>query len=228
MNNNLQYRGWFRRNFEGLRQKVRQIELDFQAECDRRITARQRELNPKSSRKVLPDLPDDEQTAILEPLRAEWLVWAGPIHDTLERARKLRGERLDSLAADVQVAPADCMYRVKRASTSSYSTQTQPFFYAEQELTPYRAALQKLGLETHVRYREEWRSSGAYPYSYGTNSGGSYELWANVPPWMADAVFRRITIEDALRALPRTVNAKVLMPFLDYERFERHMMGGYG
>lgn len=226
--NNQLYRGWFRRRFTGLREKIRSIEKDFAKVRDERVLARQQELHPKK-KKNFPILPEEEFDKIVSQLRDEWLPMAQPIMDVLNKVRDLKESRLNALATSVEIITEECMHLVRTCPTDVYRSQTQPHFYAKNSLVPYEAALKKRGVETHIKYVSRWRTEGGRgPFGYMPPSeGGDYQLWANIPDWMCDAVARTVTIEEALEALPRTCNAKVIMPMLDYERFDKHMMGGY-
>lgn len=224
---NERYRRWFNRDFKGLRDKAQTIEQEFARVRNARVLARQRVLHP-TKKKNFPILTETEFKQILETLREEW-AWAHPLGKTIYTAMAVKEARLCELAAHVTIVTEECMYRVQISATSDYSTQTQPNFYAKSSLTPYDMALQKRGIATHVRYVQRWANPSHYSPLGGVlaTSGGDYELWANIPKWMADAIFRNITVDEALEALPPQCNAKVLMPMLDYTRFNKHMAGGY-
>lgn len=223
------YKKWFLQQFTGLRDKIRDYSEQFNTARDSAVLERQKELHPRK-KKNFPILPEADFDAICTRLRAQIMPEAGPVYAALEDSKKSRSRILNQLAPQI-VPEADptAWHRVRACATSTYSTQTQPHFYAKNSLLQYQAALESKGLATHIRYVHRWRTAGGRgPFGYsGPREGGDYELWANCPDWMADAVIRQITVDEALTALPSTCNAKVLMPFLDYTRFEKHMMGGY-
>lgn len=227
MSNNVSYKRLYRRDYGGLRRKLRAVEEEFQDVVKVATESRQRELHPR--RKKHRPLAEAEEAAIVEPIRDEMLARYSYIREALDNAKVRRELRLHELAPRVVVETGLCMNRVQTCSTSEYRSQTSPDTYAKGSLLPLEVGLRRRGAETHIRYVQQWSIDGRLgPYGWvAASSGGDYELWANVPAWMADAVLRSLSVDEALASLPQTVNSKVLYPFLDDARFEKQISGGY-
>lgn len=229
MNANVQYKRLFLRNFRGLRDHLRDLRITGDAEFRTRIDeARRALLPPKSRRKTLPELPENQREAIYIERLAKYVQPYEELHAVLKQIEEIVDIRLNALAEHVTPVLEACWYRVKACSTSTYSTQGMgAASYAKATLLPLEAKLKLLGAETHIHYRErKFDKSGCPPYAgYRSDSIGDYELWANCPPWMADAFNRTITLSEASRAWGRTVNPLVFNPFLPHEWVNKHYAG---
>lgn len=89
--------------------------------------------------------------------------------DELETEEARQDTLLNTLAPKVELKPHGTMYRVGQVSVEG-----TPIMASVAYLAPIKAMLEEHGFETHVRL-----------------TGDQYELWANCPPWMVDAVDRR-------------------------------------
>jgi len=90
--------------------------------------------------------------------------------DELEAEEDRQDQLLNTLAPKVELKPHDTMYRVGQVSAD---VPRPPYLEAVAYLTPIQEMLEERGFETYIRF-----------------AGGRYELWANCPPWMVDAIDR--------------------------------------
>jgi len=156
-----------------------------------------------------------------DPLPTEWLATLRQSlferHKIPERQEeiKVKGEEaeqlMEKLASDVRFVGDDNQWWVVYScSTSTYGSQTQPHFYAKSACKPLEAQLHSLGLTAEIHYQQH--------YKYG----GDYQLWANCPPWMADAAKRQLTWDTVSKAVGRTANVCALYPGLPVSALEDH------
>jgi len=104
-------------------------------------------------------------------------VRASHLHDEyqrlcgeLEAEEDRRDQLLNQLALKVELKPHAAMYWVSRVSVYP---ERPSFMDSMKYLSPIKEMLEEHGFETHVRSTEK-----------------QYELWANCPPWMVDAIDR--------------------------------------
>lgn len=178
-----------------------------ETEWSTRVGAELDRLNPKrkgkrSKSSVEPS--EDFYAALRAELFIKYNVEA--LDARLEGLRKARKALMADLLDEVEFKPdPECWYRVQVSSAYGFSTQTQPEMYAKGSLYPLMDQLHRLGFETHLRYAKS-----------------QHELWANCPPWLADAADRKTTIIEALRSLKgRNVNPHVLWPMLPHSIADR-------
>ena len=213
---NRRYARWYRRANDGFREHKRRLQAAFDAEIQAFRAGQKR-------RKQRRDY--DMDLVFIQAIRDRYQPEVDKVIAAEDRRRTRRKAMLSELAPGVEYMPTpDCWTMVKACDLGTFGSQTQPAFYAEASLLPLAAAIRRRGGVTHTRAVLTRHRGGYRDWGYTV---GQVELWADCPVWMADAVDRTITVDDALRAWPRTVNAKVLMPFLSHELFERHMRGDF-
>lgn len=148
------------------------------------------------------DLTPDGETMALEILKKYDL---DQCRADLEQAKKDRQAKLDVLVKDVTIEVCTQeMHKLEQSSDGTFSTQTNPTYYAEQSLVPSQAKLEQLGFKTEIRRVEH-----------------GFELYANCEPWQFDAIMRRFTIDEALQLLKAkspAANPFVLFPSLQISR----------
>jgi hypothetical protein len=131
----------------------------------------------------------------------------------LAKQKKEREDLLWSLAKQVTPIVGGEPQLLDTSSTYSYSSQGYGAGkYARGALTPHHTTLTSLGFTAELRF-VPYETNGSL-----RNSGdGTYELWANCPVWMADAIFKAMRMEDILRIMKSNhVNVRVYYPFLPY------------
>ena len=89
----------------------------------------------------------------------------------LEAEEDRKDDLLNTLAPKVELKPHGTMYLVGQVSVD---VPRPPTVEAVDYLTPLQKMLEAHGFKTHMRL-----------------TGDQYELWANCPPWMLDAIDRR-------------------------------------
>lgn len=139
--------------------------------------------------------------------------------DEVVRLQNLRAQAIalcrkgmQQLADEVLVAPSDMRVLLSTAYSGNYSTQTRPSFYAEHYLRPWFIKLQELGCKPELEAQ----------LSYEGSKNFNYNLYAYVEPYQADAVDRRISLEERCR-LWKEVGAN---PFV-YNPFIPHRIGSF-
>jgi len=90
--------------------------------------------------------------------------------DELEAEEDRQDQLLNKLAPKVELKPHATMYQVGKVSAN---VPRPPTMEAVEYLTPVMLMLEERGFETYIRL-----------------AGNQYELWANCPPWMVDAIDR--------------------------------------
>ena len=88
----------------------------------------------------------------------------------LEAEESRQDQLLDQLAPKVELKPHETMYQV---GGFSVDVPRPPHLDAMAYLSPIKEMLEEYGFDTHVRLVDN-----------------EYELWANCPPWMVDAIDR--------------------------------------
>jgi len=86
----------------------------------------------------------------------------------LEAEEDQQDQLLNKLAPKVELKPHKTMYQVGQVSAKG-----TPIMASVAYLSPIKTMLEEHGFETHVRL-----------------VSNQYELWANCPPWMVDAIDR--------------------------------------
>jgi len=89
----------------------------------------------------------------------------------LEAEEDRQDKLLNVLAPKVELKPHETMYQVGRVSVD---VPRPPNVASMAYLSPIKEMLEEHGFETYIRL-----------------AGHQYELWANCPPWMVDAIDRR-------------------------------------
>lgn len=108
----------------------------------------------------------------------------------------------------VEVAPGGPETLVCVSSAYNFSTQTQPAFYAENFFRPLKVKLEELGCKTRVAVE---------PIAPGLKSS-TYNLYADIPRYMAQAVDMRISDAERCKLWKQVAaNPLVYNPFLPYE-----------
>lgn len=222
---NRDYKRWYLRNFAGLCGKMRDMEAQYKVERDAAIAAVIKN-DPKLKKKKNPLLAEEQYAKITADLEPKWRPLANEVATALTDARKCRAVMLSELCEGVVAIPCDDFYIVRTSSTCTYRSQGYGAgSYAREDLRPREMHLQAHGLITHVDYFEHVPYApgfGRGMFSGGHDSIGDYRLWVNCPPWMADAIIRRLTVEQALKYIPRVVNPAVLIPMLPQHYLDAH------
>ena len=175
-----------------------------EAEWNTRIDAEKKRLKPKGKRKANVEVSDEFLSALRVELLAKYNIEA--IETRREHIRKARKALMLDLLGELDFTPdPECWHRVQVSSAYGYGSQTQPELYAKGSLYPLMDQLHRLGFETHLRF-----------------ANNNHELWANCPPWLADAADRKTTIIDAIRSWKgRSVNPHVYWPLLSHNIADR-------
>jgi hypothetical protein len=136
------------------------------------------------------------------------------LHEKLAAMRETRERKLNGLADKVRLrAPSKggpVGQEADRCGLHSFSTQTQPSFYARASLLPLMWKLESLGFKCALQGPQD-------------QVCGTWILWSNAEPWQVDCAKRQLTIEEALKAMGRIANPKVIYSGLFPDRlFDWH------
>lgn len=200
---NERYRRILHKDYTVLRRNIGAAKQRLQEEYNLAILAHVGEAELKKrrgKRKRVQDwellLPEDHEA--VRPLFVSRIAELNEYSDARKHANDLRIKRLYELAPQVVVEPSGELQEVADAWTGAYSTQTQPDFYAENQLRPLRLALEAKGCRTEIRKRER-----------------DYVLFADVPKYAADAVDRLISMKQRCSVWKQVAaNPRVYCPFL--------------
>lgn len=175
--------------------------VEFEAECEKR--------HPKAAKKARRAkkalhwfLSEAEISAIVAEMeKREWVVEGRDRDSDLSDEIEVWSEQLPTLAQEVCVASSETVWsRVKVSCTSSFNSQTQPEFYAREQLVPLEKKLRAAGVRCEVK----------------TIKGvvTEFELWAACEPWEAEALEMQMTLVERLAVHDRCCNVRVLYPSL--------------
>lgn len=191
--------------------KAKRAKLDAQVLYEKKYNEKLKELNKgkKGSQKVK-GVPHDEVKELIDQVNRE-IPWED-FDQQLAQTGAERDRVLNELAEQVVLQPdkSTPWTVVRSCSTSQYSSQTQPHFYAKGTLQPLERKLNLLGYETHVQYVKHHDGGYDRIWKYSYPDSGIYRLWSNIPDWALDVVNRTFTLQQALFLLDRVVNPQVV------------------
>jgi hypothetical protein len=155
--------------YENVFNRSLQSERDGLAIMQRRLRLRYEELLAEEG---APENTEKRQRA-MDRVRASHLHDAYQrLCDELEAEEDRQDKLLNKLAPRVELKPHETMYQVGQVSVDApRPPNTDSMAY----LSPIKEMLEGHGFETYIRL----------------GFGNQYELWANCPPWMVDAIDRR-------------------------------------
>jgi hypothetical protein len=128
------------------------------------------------------------------------------------KAEQARRKTLLAMMADgIEPKHDNCMHRVSTSSSYTYNSQGYGAMgYAKGELEPWLDMLEAMGFDCHIREVNYKPPQGMF----GCGSA-DYELWANCPEWMFDALSRGLSLDTAIDSMKRRGrNPLVYNPFL--------------
>lgn len=206
---NRRYAELFESSHPGLTEDIRRAAL---AEFGAAIDAEKRRRQPNRKLENCDMLEDEFVEPLASSIRSRYRI-----AELIEEKKRFDAERraeLERLCRDVLPVPDAGWYCLRVASTSTYSSQGYGAgTYAKASLFPLQKRLDALQFRTEIKE---------------TFAGvAQYELWANCPLWMADAIDRTITWRDALKAYGRTINPAVYNPFMSPDELDAHFRGEY-
>ena len=176
-----------------------------------RIEAERKARTPKR-RKKLVELPEEWYTALRQELFVKHKI--EELDAKQKQLRDTRDEKLSTLCKGVEFEPTSDIQKLDSSSTSTYRSQGYGMHkYAEGALKPMKDALDRKGFTTEIRWKLLFKSDNS---KWSTGDTGDYELWANCPPWMYDALERVTTMQDWLDTYKKDagLNPLVYNPFL--------------
>lgn len=171
---------------------------------------------PKRAKKSW-QLPADIADPIVAAARIEAAGLLAPLVELFDTAVANRRKSLYALSPAVQVVVTEAYYWVKSSFKGSYRSQGfGAEKYAREALRPWETALQAAGLSPHVsRIATVINPTAQWSCDRETVQ---FRLWVNCEPYVADAVLRRVTVEQAVASWKsHSVNPRVYDPFLPYE-----------
>lgn len=202
MTPNQEYKRIFARTYDGLIERKRQIYREGTEAFAARHDAEVKKRRPKGKAGKNYVLPMD----VVEALRAEFMSLTAEyefLAGIIEAAQKRRKERLQELCDTVNIVTTDEFHKIETSYVSSYSSQTQSNLYAEGHFLPLKVSLENVGVPTRTDFCQDGMPR--------------YELWARCPPFVAEAVSRRITLGEVCRIWKsRQINPFVYNPFIPH------------
>jgi hypothetical protein len=208
---NVSYAAIYDRDFTDEYESLRALREQAQTDYEDRIRAEQKRRQPRARVRFKP-LPDDVMERLRDEVLSEPLCQEiNRLETELEEEKERREKLLEAMAPQVAMKPDDAMHRVKTSSSYTYSTQGYGAMkYARGVLEPIADHLERLGFEVYIRQVNFRRGTGSFATDHA-----DYELWASCPPWMFDAAYRRLTLDDAVASMKRRcLNPRVYNPFL--------------
>ena len=135
--------------------------------------------------------------------------------DKLTLLQSERESTLQRMARKVEfINDPDAHHVAKRAFLAKYKAHRYgkkfPHRYARAELLPLRKFLSLKGIDTNVEY---------------VNNLEAYDLWVDCEPWMVDAATHLIDLSFISRAIGRSLNLRVIYPFLSVQTGKLHRLG---
>lgn len=173
------------------------------------LRAEQKKRQPRARVHFKP-LPEEVGAAIRD------MILEGPLCQEILRleaelqAEQARRKTLLGIMADgVEPKHDNCMHRVSTSSSHTYGPQGA-MGYAKGELEPWLDMLEAMGFDCHIRQVGYRRGKGMFACD-----SADYELWANCPEWMFDALSRGLSLDTAIDSMKRrAINPLVYHPFL--------------
>lgn len=207
----MNYAKVYARNWDAETKSLHEMKTLLQAQYERAIQDAQKKRQPKKRANFAP-LPDGE----LKDIRDHFLGSAlykeiGRLEAEINQEKENHQKILYKLAPLVKAEPEQCMHMLKSSSSHGYSSQGYgATTYAKGVLVPYQDRLESLGFEVHIREVNYQPGRGTFGCTSAT-----YELWANCPAWMFDAISRCLSMEDAVASWKRrAINPLVYNPYL--------------
>lgn len=212
MNTNAQYESCFR-NLEPseLRLERNHLREIAEKEWSERIATEKRRRQPRRKNPVPLD------TQFVQSLRTQLLEKYSRVTELdnlIQEYKENREKQLNELAKNVQFIPQQEMVLLQTSSDSSYSTQGYGArAYARGVLEPMAEKLKSLGFTVEIRYKTVWTNPNGQHSCF--REGGDFQLWANCPDWMYDALKRVISLQEIVATLKKSrLNPLVYYPFL--------------
>lgn len=220
MNTNAEYKALYLREYRGIERRIRELEEQGNAEYQAAYRAEQKRRQPRKkpeNRDKLDDETVDALQAAILPKYQEVFT----LKELVAKANEQNRQRLGELADGVQPEPDPLnWYLIDYSTSGTYRSQGWgKHKYAEGALVPQRDALQRIGFVADIRriVEQEIPASRFCGFYSPAETYYRFELWANCPPWMADAC-GRLSLVDFVRSCDdQQVSPRVYNPLIKPE-----------